>query len=212
MNKYNACPVSFDDYQRPETPYSYRSPIGKILSIGATAFTLMSAYDLANIHEDASSLDKKVDDIVQCENRIDDNIRYIQKLMTVFVISNNDVNRQHLLDQLMSFRSLVQSWDGFGAIPTSAKCTAAAIRVINGLSDQAIEEIEDIYPNTNGSVSFKWGNGLGERISLSVGVSSFSYYCQKKGVGVELFDDVQITNESIAALNADVLSIVIENV
>lgn len=207
MNNYNPCVASFDDYNSPVIQNNYKSPIGKILSISATAWTLISAYDLPHINDDAASLDEIVDGIVQCENKIEDDISCFQRVLTSFTIDNNYIARQNLLDQLLSFKSLIHNWDGYGAIPVSARCASAAIRVINGLSDQVIEEIEDVFPNTNGSVSFKWSNRLGERFSLSVGASVLSYYCLKNGVSVEMHDDLIITDDTISSINSGVQSL-----
>ena len=178
---------------RMKTPSYSRMSLGKVLTIG-TVCALITAQDYTNNTNDLASITTNVEKMEQYEALLEENIRGFKKVMSAIVVNNNDLVRQTLLDQLMSFKSLIHSWDGYGAIPTSARSAASAVRVMEGLSNQAIEELDDFFPNTNGSVSFKWVNALGEKLSLSVGAESFSYYCKRNGVDVEMFDDVSICN------------------
>lgn len=196
---------------RMKTPSYSRMSLGKVLTIG-TVCALITAQDYTNNTNDIASITTNVEKMEQYEALLEENIRGFKKVMSAIVVNNNDLVRQTLLDQLMSFKSLIHSWDGYGAIPTSARSAASAVRVMDGLSNQAIEELDDFFPNTNGSVSFKWVNALGEKLSLSVGAESFSYYCKRNGVDVEMFDDVNINRETIEKLNSDIRSVMIANV
>lgn len=196
---------------RMKTPSYSRMSLGKVLTIG-TVCALITAQDYTNNTNDLASITTNVEKMEQYEALLEENIRGFKKVMSAIVVNNNDLVRQTLLDQLMSFKSLIHSWDGYGAIPTSARSAASAVRVMEGLSNQAIEELDDFFPNTNGSVSFKWVNALGEKLSLSVGAVSFSYYCKRNGVDVEMFDDVNINRETIEKLNSDIRSVMIANV
>ena len=196
---------------RMKTPSYSRMSLGKVLTIG-TVCALITAQDYTNNTNDIASITTNVEKMEQYEALLEENIRGFKKVMSAIVVNNNDLVRQTLLDQLMSFKSLIHSWDGYGAIPTSARSAASAVRVMEGLSNQAIEELDDFFPNTNGSVSFKWVNALGEKLSLSVGAESFSYYCKRNGVDVEMFDDVNINRETIEKLNSDIRSVMIANV
>ncbi len=209
-NEYKGGDIPFQDFPKLYDANYTRRTFGKILTIG-TACALMATHEFPMAAFDESAIMKNVDAIEQCEAVINCNIEGFNRVMAAIVNTNEDV-RQNLMDQLMSFRSLVQSWDGYGAIPTGARCAATAVKVINGLSNQAIDEMEDFYPNSNGSVSFKWANVLDEKLSLSVGSDSFSYYCRRNGMEAELFDEVPINEITINKLNEDIQSVMITDV
>ena len=209
-NEYKGGDIPFQDYPRTYDAIYSRRSFGKILSIG-TACALIATHEFPMVAFDEAAILRNVDAIEQYEATINSDIKGFNKVMAAIVDTNEDV-RQNLMDQLMSFRSLVQSWDGYGAIPAGARCAASAAIVINGLSNQAIDEMEDFFPNTNGSLSFKWTNALGEKISLSVGSDSFSYYCKRNGMEVELFDGVPVNEITIKKLNEDIQSVMIADV
>ena len=209
-NVYKGGDIPFQDFPRSYYANYTRRTFGKILTIG-TACALIATHEFPMTAFDESAILSDVDAIEQCEAAINNNIEDFNRVMAVIVNTNEDL-RQNMMNQLMSFRSLVQSWDGYGAIPTGALCAATAIKVINGLSNQAIDEMEDFYPNSNGSVSFKWANILGENLSLSVGSDSFSYYCRRNGMEVELFDNVPVNVITIKRLNEDIQSVMIADV
>ena len=211
-NVYVKSEIPFQDIEpRMKTPSYSRMSLGKVLTIG-TVCALITAQDYPNNASDLASIQTNVEKIEKYEAQLAENIRGFKKVMSAIVVNDNDMVRQTLLDQLMSFKSLIHSWDGYGAAPTTARCAASAVRVMEGLSNQAIEELNDFFPNTNGSVSFKWVNTLGEKLSLSVGSDTFSYYCKRNGVDVEMYDEVIINRETIKKLNSDIRSVMIANV
>lgn len=211
-NDYVKSEIPFQDIEpRMKTPSYSRISLGKVLTVG-TVCALIAAQDYPNNANDLAFIKTNVAKMEQYEAQLAENIKGFKKVMSAIVVNNNDMVRQTLLDQLMSFRSLIHSWDGYGAVPTTARCAASVVRVMEGLSNQAIEEMEDFFPNTNGSVSFKWVNALGEKLSLSIGVDSFSYYSKRNGVEVEMFDEVIINKETIEKLNTDIRAVMIANV
>ena len=209
-NEYKGGDIPFQDFPKLYDTYYTRRTFGKILTIG-TACALIATHEFPMAAYDEAAIMMNVNAIEQYEAAINSNIEGFNRVMAAIVNTNENV-RRNLMDQLMSFRSLVQSWDGYGAIPTGARCAANAAKVISGLSNQAIDEMDDFYPNANGSVSFKWANVLGEKLSLSVGSDSFSYYCRRNGMDVELFDDVPVNELAIRKLNEDVQSVMIIDV
>ena len=90
--------------------------------------------------------------------------------------------RKDVLEQILSFVSLKNNWDGFGALPTGVKCAKAAISLLENLSDLAIIMMDDILPNTNGSISMEWKNSSKEKFALSIGANSFSFYFEENSI------------------------------
>lgn len=119
---------------------------------------------------------------------------------------------QDFISQVISFRALDNNWNGYGAIPVSAIAAGASTTVIRLLSEKSLEQISDIFPNANGTVSFKWVNSFGEKVSLCVGVNGMSYYVAKLQQEVSFFDDIDTSPDAIAALDGEILSIVSVNV
>ena len=116
--------------------------------------------------------------------------------------------RNAAYEQILSFKSLDNNWDGFGAIPLGAKCATSALRLINYLGESELGSIDDLFPNTNGSVCIKWVNIDGERLTLSLGAESFSFYMKKNGSEVELYDDLHINDISASFLISKIKSII----
>lgn len=110
-------------------------------------------------------------------------------------------DKGEVIVEILSFKSLQNSWDGYGAVPVQIKSAANAIEIVNNLSSDSLDKISDIFPNPNGTISFQWENVAEEIISLEVGDHTFSYYVEMNSSETLYFNDVRATPEEIKNLD-----------
>ena len=122
--------------------------------------------------------------------------------------SNIEELRKASYEQILSFKSLDNNWDGFGAIPINVRCASSALCIINFLEEPELNSISDLFPNANGSVCIKWVNNFGERLTLSIGSETFSFYVKKTGIDVEFYDNQLINDVSISFLIGKIKSVI----
>jgi len=104
-------------------------------------------------------------------------------------------SRQELIKEIISFKSLEQSWDGFNALPLQVESAFNAIYLIDFIGEKNIKKLAEIYPNPNGTISFRWLNEFGINISLEVGNKSMSYYLEIEEGKPEFFNQIFINQE-----------------
>lgn len=117
--------------------------------------------------------------------------------------------KNSFIEQILSFKSLVSNWDGYGAIPVGVKCASSAIKLLNALSISSVNKAYDIYPEANGSITMAWVNGRKERLTLSMGADAFSYYCQKNGKDAILVNHKPYSQSNIDILDDEIQSIIL---
>lgn len=200
-----------DAYGKPAIPQYRNNPIGKILVAGA-ACSLMAVYNYSPAQADINSIERDVVQIESCEHAMNANIRELKKVIGTVSGDRLEQARKELINQIISFKSLNENWDGYGAIPLGVKCASSAIEIARNIENTAIDNIEDCFPNTNGSISIQWKNKSGERLSLSIGEDTFSYYCKRNGIATEYFNNVAINEDGIRVLSASIQSIVVADV
>lgn len=84
--------------------------------------------------------------------------------------------RQMITEQILSFKSLSNNWDGYGAIPTEVSSASNAIILVQNLIPSIVNKITSVHPTTNGTVSFVWENKDNERVSFEIGDNNYSFY------------------------------------
>lgn len=130
---------------------------------------------------------------------------YISEL-SEFVFKNK-ISKMEIIKKIVSFESLKQQWDGYSAIPLEVNSAANSINLINLLDESVVESIDDIYPNTHGTVSLEWSNSSKERLSLEVGNETFSYYLKLNSQSPQFFNDIEITSTEIHKLSKHIISL-----
>ena len=107
-------------------------------------------------------------------------------------------NKKECIESILSFKTLQESWDGYGAFPLEVKSASNAIQFLEILdSHSKFHNPTDIFPNPNGTVSLIWENEEDERISLEIGNDAFSYYTKFNTVETEFFNDVEVNQTNI---------------
>lgn len=113
-------------------------------------------------------------------------------------------NTQMIIEQILSFKSLLNNWDGYGAIPTEIKSCSNAIKLIQELSPSIINKLSSVHPSTNGTVSFIWENNDSERVSFEIGDSNYSFYTKLNNLKPLFFDGIISDRGWIVTLEKEV--------
>ncbi len=153
-----------------------KNSILKYVSIGfATASIVMPAEILANKNVKSR--------ILFVQNSIQDNFNleeYHENVDFSFylnsALSASYFTKYEVISEILSFKSLNNNWDGYGAYPLEVKSASNAILFLDLIGNDRISKIEDIFPNPHGTISFVWSNEIEETISLEIGNKTMSYY------------------------------------
>lgn len=114
-----------------------------------------------------------------------------------------EVSLKHdFIKKVLSFKTLINNWDGHGAIPLELESATNTITLINCADDLIISKIDDLYPNPNGTVSVLWRNQNDDAISLEIGNKTMSYYVKMLETEPEFFDDIKIDSSSVEKLSS----------
>lgn len=113
--------------------------------------------------------------------------------------------KDDIICKIIGFKSLNESWDGYGALPLEVKSASNAINFIHHLDMSLVNKISDVYPNTNGTVSIKWEDG-DERISLDAGNESFSYYVKFNSQKPKFYNNILFNNVEAITVLAESIS------
>ncbi|MBX9449810.1 MAG: hypothetical protein KL787_08865 [Taibaiella sp.] len=115
--------------------------------------------------------------------------------------------KDDLIKSIVGFKSLIDCWDGFNAVPVGIYSASNSIKLLNSLDLLSINRITDIYPNPHGTVSFEWENNTNEIISVEVGKDTMSYFVSYNSTPPVFFNKVPINIENIETLKAYIKTI-----
>ncbi len=119
---------------------------------------------------------------------------------TVNSYQNVTFTKKDVIQNILSFKSLINNWDGYKALPLEIESASNTIYLINLLDNKIIGSIDDFYPNPHGTISFEWVNEFGEKVYLEVGNKSFSYFVKFNSAEPIFFDNLDVTDENIQML------------
>lgn len=159
----------------------------------------------ANV-EKISQTKPKTEVIVKSEFKIEDYQNIIEntnKYDDVFCVN---VNKRECIETILSFKSLIHNWDGFGAYPLQIASASNAIDLITELENINVKFIkpDDIYPNPNGTVSLTWENDFDEKVSAEIGNSNFSFYVKYNNLDPEFYSNVKLNSDSFEMLSSKI--------
>lgn len=168
--------------------------------LGSVSFVQASQtnYDL-NI-----SQEYKVESLKNSEYITSEISSYVKNLKE---ISTKKRTKFQIIEEILSFKSLQNSWDGFGARPLGIKCAANALKILDNIGDNELDKISDFYPNPNGTISYEWENINNEIISLEIGKDTFSYYVSFNSVETKYFNKQKFESGDINIFKKFILSI-----
>lgn len=201
-------------FTRPPMPVYRSTAFDKMIIVGAVAGALTFAqpdYKLLPFSNEKGDVEQ-VYAIADCLSQLKTTFQKWEERSATNEQTKKENLVRDLVSQIFSFRSLDNNWDGYDAIPVSALAASATTTVIRLLSEESLEQLQDIFPNTNGTISLKWSNLFDEKVSLCVGAYDMSYYVAKLQHEVAFIDAVEISADSISALDNEIQSIVSVNV
>jgi len=129
---------------------------------------------------------------------------YIQK---VNEFSTPLVQKEELIEEILSFKSLKENWDGYGAIPLEVKSASNSLNILNKLDFTCISKVNEIYPNTHGTVTVEFENKYSEKLHLEIGNDSFAYFIELNEIGVSFYNDLSFSDENVKELIKNIRSI-----
>ncbi len=127
-----------------------------------------------------------------------DMIRYINDIN---IITRKTITKHSLIKNILSFKSLKESWDGYGSLPLEIDSASNAIRLMDFVGENIFCTVNEFYPNTNGTITFEWTNTENEIVSVEVGNHSFSYFVEMASMETVFFN-----NKTINAKEAKMLA------
>ena len=71
---------------------------------------------------------------------------------------------------------------------------------IDSVGDYAIQNVDDVFPNPNGTLSIVWKNAKSERVSVEIGNSTFSYYYKSNAGNPQFFNGNRFESDNISNL------------
>jgi len=106
---------------------------------------------------------------------------------------------EEIVSNILSFHTLKQDWDGYGAIPSNVKTCANSISLLVEVKEFK-DYITDVYPNPHGSITIEWENLINDRLVVEIGEDGFSFYIKydAKPLITEEFDKSDIAAEKIS--------------
>ena len=185
--------IVIQDYNDATTPFF------KNLKIGVLGTALLCSSPGIYAKESVYTINKEiqetsVDEVYECGFNIDNLIETANKLKIA------RFSKKEVIQNILSFKSLVNNWDGYKALPLEIESASNTIYLINLLEEDLIGNIDDFYPNPHGTISFEWANDLGEKVYLEIGNKSFSYFAKFNSSEPIFNDKLEISDENIEML------------
>lgn len=111
------------------------------------------------------------------------------------------------IEKILSFKSLENSWDGYGALPLGVKCAKNTITLIDSFDALILNKLSDMHPNPNGTITLEWENINSEIVSLEIGKETFTYYVDFNSLDTKFynkqifsFENIQLLKKYISAI------------
>jgi hypothetical protein len=153
--------------------------LASVSSVNASDFTIVN--DNSNSLEITHQYDKLVNQPL---------IKYIDDISNV--PESNCISKNTLIKNILSFKSLQESWDGRGAIPLEVESAVNTIDLLGLVGEKTFCLVNDYYPNTNGTITLEWTNNENEIVSIEVGNQTFSYFVDLLSEKTLFFNNIEI--------------------
>jgi hypothetical protein len=168
-----------------------------LIFAGGSLLTAQDAISKSlNITEPISYTESCKDYEKSFKNNIVPYVDYINESVTKQTITKHDLVRK-----ILAFKSLNNSWDGYGSLPLEIESASNSIRLIDLIGEDIFCTVDKFYPNPNGTITFEWINNQDENIFVEVGNSSFSYFVKLASSQPKYFDNNEISKSSTQLLS-----------
>lgn len=180
-------------------------------SVG-TYFLLLSACSVvaSEMPKNSSVVLGNSIEIVDTNFQIED---YQKSLTTIedYQISERDGltnEKAECIEEILSFKSLQESWDGYGALPLQVKSAVNAITFLETyeLKSNFIKPT-DLFPNPSGTISLIWENSYEDRVSVEIGNQQISYYTKLNNSNPSFYNNIEITEFNVEDITRKINSL-----
>ncbi len=165
------------------------------------SFALVGSMSITQVdaaqHYNLSNIDENIE-IVSLENG-----QKISQKLTEYsneLIEKTYADKSAYVEEILSFKSLENSWDGYGAVPLGVKSAKNTLSLIDSFDAYILNKISDMHPNPNGTITIEWENKDSEIISLEVGKDTFTYYVNFNSLETKFYNKQRFSFENIQML------------
>lgn len=159
----------------------------------------------ANDFKNYQVFDNTTKESIECTQKIGNEIsNYVDRINH---LNKNFNSKYSIIENILSFKSLNNNWDGFNSIPLEIKSASNAIKLLDLIGDDSASSVKDFYPNPNGTITFEWYNNQDETVFLEVGNSTFSYYVEYNSIETKYFNKQVINEENSKLLSTFIKAI-----
>lgn len=138
--------------------------------------------------------DNNVIEVVQLYNKnVNESLSYYLDQVNDLCLGDRK-DKYEIIKDVLSFKSLTNNWDGFGAIPVEIESASNVINLIDLIGENEFCKVSELFPNPNGTISLIWNNKSGEMVSLDVGNKNMSYYVDLMSQKTLYFDNIEINH------------------
>ena len=195
INEY----ASISSYEIDSTSIKENSLQANVsLTVAATLLSLTSASQVK-----ANTFDFNVPKEYITQS-LDQTVSLVNEINTYTELSANNtplyIDKYNIIEEIVSFKSLENSWDGYGAKPLGIKCATNAIKLIEAFDNRAIGKITQYFPNPHGTISFEWENDCDEIIAVEIGKDNFSYFVSLNNIDSKYYNNQNFNIENIEML------------
>lgn len=146
---------------------------------------------------DLSNLDTSIENVsLERGQRLTEEISEYSNTL----LQKSYVNKGLFIENILSFKSLENSWDGYGALPLGVKCAKNAIMLLDSFDMAILTKVSDIHPNPNGTITFEWENKDSEIVSIEIGKDTFTYFVDFNSLDTKFYNKQSFSFENIQLL------------
>ena len=150
--------------------------------------------------EDSDGLQEKIESYIKANSEYEAKLQKYEEIAEDFNKHVTDERYQAVMNELratiLSYNALANNWDGYGAIPVGINNANLALYLLDFLTPAAIKQMDDCYPESNGTISMQWKNKMQEKVSVNIGASSMSFYVKMSGVETEYYNKVVLNEQN----------------
>lgn len=150
--------------------------------------------------EDSDGLQEKIESYIKANSEYEADLQKYEQIAEDFNKHVTDERYQAVMNEIratiLSYNALANNWDGYGAIPVGINNANLALYLLDFLTPAAIKQMDDCYPESNGTISMQWKNKMQEKVSVNIGASSMSFYVKMSGVETEYYNKVVLNEQN----------------
>ena len=162
--------------------------------------------------EDNEVLREKIESYIKANSEYEADLQKYVEIAENFNKHVTDERYQAILNEIratiLSYNALANNWDGYGAIPVGINNANLALYLLDFLTPAAIKQMDDCYPESNGTISMQWKNKMQEKVSVNIGASSMSFYVKMSEVETEYYNKVVLNDQNVKLLSQKIESVI----